>query len=352
MSALLAVVPSRRVSAGITPDPGALSRLPVWWSAADWSELEVPAAVWSHRELCREHHVDPETVVMVARGMAGFADKTTGRECRPTNARLREAVRVSQSTIQRARRVLKELGLVVVVVKGRSVLTRTERLSAWGRGSSHRTIAAEFALCSRRAGRGRVRVIHRPHRLAVDDDHPPVGSREGTSLTSRITHLRSQTEMRRTASRPASTKASGRPGPSGPDLATRRLAEATQRRLRWLSGVSARRITPTLSRFARAGWDARDVERGVADAMAALGWRLPRTFKTTPAAYLARVLRDVDPADRPGALDEWMAAEAEARRLAEKRWIWALRTSCAHGVPAGDVVHPERGVLVCPACRS
>jgi hypothetical protein len=339
------------VSAGITPDPGAMSRLPVWWSAADWSELEVPAAVWAHRDLCRAHHVEPDTVVAVARGMASFADVSTGRDCRPTNARLREVCRVSQSTVQRARRVLKELRLVVVVVKGRSVLTRTERLTAWGRGSSHRTIAATFALCSR--GRsGRAQVIHRPTRRSVDRDHPPVGSREGTSLTSRRTHLRNRTEMRRTASRPAHTETSDRPGRSGPDMTTRRLAEATQRRLRWLAGVSARRITPTLSRFARAGWDARDVERAVTDALAALGWRLPRTFRTTPAAYLARVLRDVDPADRPGALDEWIAAEAAAKRLAEQRWVWALRTSCPHGIPAGDVEHPERGVLACPACRT
>ncbi len=37
------------------------------------------------------------------------------------------------------------------------------------------------------------------------------------------------------------------------------------------------------------------------------GWRLPRRLGQ-PAAYLAMLLRAVDPEDRPGALDEYVTA--------------------------------------------
>jgi hypothetical protein len=109
---------SRRVSAGIQPAPGTTARLPSWWNATDWVEAEVRGALEERRDLCRTHHVDPDTVVAVARTMAHFADYRTGRDCRPTNARLVQLVRVSLSTVQRARRVLKALGLVVEVIAG------------------------------------------------------------------------------------------------------------------------------------------------------------------------------------------------------------------------------------------
>jgi DNA-binding transcriptional ArsR family regulator len=136
-------------------------------------EVEVRGAVRERRDLCRAHHVEADTVIAVARGMAHFADFRTGRDCRPTNAGLVALLRVSLSTVQRARRVLKELGLVVELVAGRSVMTRSERLAAWRRGSSHRRLAAEFALCSRpRRPQTRLQV--------VQGDTPPSASRDSS----------------------------------------------------------------------------------------------------------------------------------------------------------------------------
>src|SRR3954447_26452967 len=168
-SAAPAPVCSRRVGAGVCPAPGATSRRPAWWSAEDWIEVEVRGAVNERRDLCQAHHVDPDTVLAVARGMASFADHRTGRNCRPTNDRLVTLVRVSLSTVQRARRVLKALGLVVELIRGRSIMTRTERLAAWRRGSSPRQVAAEFALCSRRQRPGRPQL----QPAIVERDTPP-----------------------------------------------------------------------------------------------------------------------------------------------------------------------------------
>src|SRR3954447_18027587 len=293
-----APVCSRRIGAGVRPAPGATSRRPAWWGADDWIEVEVRGAVDERPDLCRAHHVDPDTVVAVARGMAGFADFHTGRECRPTNARLVEDLRMSLSTVQRARRVLKALGLVVELIAGRSQMTRTERLAAWRRGSAHRRIAATFALCSRRR-RPRLRLV------AVERDTPPGAPTDHASSQDRNTHLQAKTETRRGASRPAHTERGSPNGRRPPDTATRRLVEGARVRLRWLSAVPVARLAPPLHRFAQAGWTPRDVERGVNDALASRGWQLPRELRQ-PAAYVATLLRALDPTDRPGALVEWM----------------------------------------------
>jgi hypothetical protein len=116
-------------------------------------------------------------------------------------------------------------------------------------------------------------------------------------------------------------------------------------RLRWLAGVSAQRLAPPLHRFAQAGWTPRDVDRAVTDALATRGWRLPRELNQ-PAAYLATLLRPLDPTDRPSLLDEWIAErEAYERQL-------VVGAPCPHGVPAGNVASPARGHLACPLCRA
>ena len=365
-----APVTSRRVPAGITPAPGATSAAPAWWGATDWVEVEVRGAVWGEfRDVCRNHHVDPDTVIAVARGHAHYADHKTGRDCRPTNARLVELCRVSLSTVQRARRVLEALGLVRRLVQGRSFMTRAERLQAWRRGSSHRKVAAVFALTSRgreRARSGLVVVGGGPKRTtsrlgidaqvvsarptAVERDTPPGAHKVSVYLQLGSGHLRTTTEQRRGRSAPAHTEASGGRKPARLDPASRRLAEAVRFRLAWLRGVSPYRLTPTLHRFAQAGWTAKDVERAAGESMTARGWRVVPAELAQPAAYLATLLREVDPADRPGALDEQRAADERAQAAYERRLIHGA--PCPHGQPAGDEPSPLRGHRACPACRA
>ena len=345
-------ITTRRVSAGIHGAPGATSRTPAWWSAEDWV-ADVQATVRARRDVCRAHHVEPDTAVAVARGMAAYADFGTGRDCRPTNERLVADVQVSLSTVQRARRVLKDLGFVVELVAGRSSLTREERIAAWRRGSAHRALAAEFALCSRR---DRPRRPHRGrrypqvHRPVVERDTPPGSPKE--SLVSHLgrTHLRATAETRKAAPRPAPTEeVTNRGGRRGHPLA-RRLAEGTQRRLSWLRGVPLSRLVPLLTPFALAGWTARDVERAADEARAVRGWKVVPAKLDHPASYLARLLRGVDPADRPGVVDEFIAATEAAGRRHELQL--RIGSPCAHGQPAGDVPHPVHGHLACPLCRA
>lgn len=342
---------SRRRSAGIHSAAGSTSSLPSWWTPEDWL-AEVYDALVDHRDLCRVHHIQADTAYAVAQGMAAYADFRTGRDCRPTNERLVADAQVSLSTVQRARRVLKALGFVVELVAGRSVLTRQERLAAHQRGSSHRRIAAEFALCSRRERPAVARVLPRRRRgvrgQVVDGDTPP-GSPIGREESSvRRTHLRTTAETRKAPPGPAPTHKIRPGGRRRVDPRTRRLVAGVLRRLGWLAGVSAARLTPLLARFATADWTPRDVERAVVDALAARGWKLPRDLDH-PVGYLAMLLREVDHEDRPGALDEYMAAVEAAQRAYDR--LLAFGPPCEHGQPGGAVPSPRSGTVACPLCR-
>lgn len=348
LRAFSAPVTSRRVSAGITPAPGSTSSLLVWWGRADWVNVEVAGTVREAVDVCRDHHVAPDAVIRVAAGHAEFADAATGRSCRPTNERLVEVAGYSLSTVKRARRVLMELGLMVEVVAGRSNMTLAQRLVAHEAGSSHRAIAAEFALCSRRDRRPRLVENPAADLQVVDGDPPPVGKVVRTQPREISGHPQSKTATRKAASRPAHTEEVDEPAAGGRGEAARRLAEAVRWRLDWLRSVHVRRITPLLSPFARAGWTARDVMRTVDDVLAAHGGKVARDIRF-PAAYLAKLLDGVDPADRPGAWDDHMR-DVDRRQDAYRLQL-VTGAPCPHGQPAGDVPSPA-GILACPLCRA
>jgi len=351
LAAMAGVPSSRRISAGIEAPPA--PDLPAWWGADDWLD-EVAAALEERPELLADHHVSRDAVVKLARVMAAFADFRTGRRCRPTNERLVELCQCSLSTVQRARRVLKALELVVERVRGRSAMTRAERLAAWRRGSAHRRVAAEFALCSRPRRAPKVSASLRGMRTRlgcasphpVERDTPPGAAKESGYLSKGRTHLRRRTETRRGGKPPAHIEGVA---PRGLEPAVRRLAEQVRGRLSWLRDTSPSRIAPTLARFGRAGWTVRDVDLAVRDALGARGHRVPRDLKQ-PAAYLAYLLRELDPADRPTALEDALRAAEKAEDA--YRLQLATGAPCPHGMPAGDVSSPLRGLMACPLCRA
>lgn len=328
-----------RVSAGIGPPPGAQSLLPAWWGDKAWAERDVVVALALHPDYPREGNVALHTVRLCARKMAGHADFRTGRACRPTNVRLAAEMGYSVRQMQRARAVLERLKLIRLVVPGRSIMTRAERLRAWRNGSSHRRLAAEFALCSIRYPQEARAAVDRvtPPREAWDP--PPSHQQRGSSGPNRPKDERlRRTQTRRTTTYPVS--AAG--------LRTRKLAAGVQARLGWLRAVSPRRLT-SLHRFAQQDWTPLDVHRGLDELLRARGWSVPDTIRQ-PAAYLACLLRGLDPADRPGAIEAAMLAAERARRADLDARAFGRLPECPHGEPGGDHPTPD-GRILCPSCR-
>jgi hypothetical protein len=105
----------------------------------------------------------------------------------------------------------------------------------------------------------------------------------------------------------------------------------------------------SLHRFAAQRWTPRDVELAVIDVLAQRQWRVPDQLRR-PEAYLAVLLRDVDPAERPTVIEAAMLAQERERRA------WIDRTAygqpeCAHGLAGGDIPHPVDGHFACLECR-
>lgn len=328
----------RRVSTGHDPPPGVHSCLPAWWGREHWLDVAAQLAIQLRSHVCTQEHVLPATALRYARELARYADTRTGRGCRPTNERLMRELGLSRAHLKRCRRVLECLGVLVVVVRGRSVMTRRERIRAWRNGSSHRRIAAEYALI----------VPRRPHPPPDPVGHEPP-PREAWVCSSPLENCGSSGRNRPKEER-AGARTHRQKRPTSPTLAqvrTRRLVAGVQSRLGWLRATSPRRLT-SLHRFAQQGWNPRDVHQVLDEVLRARGWSVPDEVRQ-PAAYLATLLRDVDDRDVPH-LAEQAALEAELDRRRRRYAIdFGHLAECPHGIPGGNEL--VAGRAECPLCR-
>ena len=129
----------------------AWAAIPCWSGRARrWARSTVPTAYLLHynthvRPAMPNNPISLKTLVAVAEARASFADHRTGRNCRPTNARLAEVTGLSVRTVQRASTALRLLGVATEVVRGRQ-RTRAERFASWRVGDKGRGWASVWAL--------------------------------------------------------------------------------------------------------------------------------------------------------------------------------------------------------------
>src|SRR5258708_38186557 len=125
--------------------------IPCWIGRARrWAHEAVPAAYRqrydSHvRPAMPNNPVSLKSLVAVAEARAGVSEHRTGRNCRPTNARLAALTGLSVRTVQRASTVLRLLGVATEVMRGRQ-RTRAERFASWRVGDKGRGWASVWAL--------------------------------------------------------------------------------------------------------------------------------------------------------------------------------------------------------------
>jgi hypothetical protein len=272
----------------------------------------LPGATSQGWRVLRQHHIAPDTFIRVMAAHAQHADDDTGRGCTPTVEHIQALAGCSERTVQRARAAARELAIAVEVFRGRH-LTLEERIEAYEAGLNHRGWTSVYALgcplwLARRLGipvrATYPQVSTHSVDISVDRGTPPVGrSTSKYVLPSRTTSSALRAEQR--APRATSTT---RPPPRGqrktrsgrfnPDAVA--LAVAIQQRIPTFAGIHPGRLAPTLTRFATATtpWTPAEIHNVLELVVRMKGWTW-LSNPQHPAAYLARLLREVEHDHQP-----------------------------------------------------
>lgn len=276
---------------GLLADDGAYRGIPTWGTRDIWLHA-VRTSIDAHPELLSRYHVSRDTVVKYADTLALYAHPRTGRRCIVANKTLRDLAGISESSIDRARRVLDDIGLRRLVYPGRR-LTLDECMTARQRGCRQTGLANEAAL-----------TIPIPlwKTLTSDDscptrDTPTRGAPPAPqNRTVSDTYPPDDNNARPPAAQHQPQRADRRPG-----LA---LALALRQRVGWLHTEQPGRLAPLLTKYATGPlpWTPDDIVTHLDRCNARGGWTSITTdhVRTRPAALLAFYLRGVDPqADHP-----------------------------------------------------
>lgn len=318
----------------LAPGGDAHAGVPVWNGAQRWARITVPIAYATHRHRLREQMpydvVSLKTLIAVADARARFADGTTGRHCRPTNATLAVIAGVTERTVRRGTRILAAMGCATEILRGRQ-RTKRERLATWRLGSRQRGWASVWALHpprpavdNSRDGNGLWQPISVP--LST---HPRRGSLsvEKLSFSSLLPTDRPVHNLTKAGhSPPTNGGATRHPRPEHNDR-LRRAPEVDENgrllALRWLAEGSTpawatrhtpRGWAPTLAGPAAHGWTPDDINQAI------------REWRTVGANYLPErphrpigllnVILHWNGTEPPGAADRARAAETAALRTA------------------------------------
>ena len=338
------IVQKLRVRDSIALDLGkdAYAGVPCWNKDDHWITWAVPIAyaqhynqirhlIGAHSTKHRKDDISLTTLIKIAAAHAVHADFRTGRNCRPTLDRLIEITGYGERTIQRARHVLRLIGVATEIVRGRQ-RTLGERLASHRVGSRARGWASVYALHS-------PQLVDKTARHTAAAPHPeghPLGCLSPLSNYS----LTPTGTAGKPKGRAAHDRATDRRGWTGPDPDQKGMLLASRWRQDPRTPTWARRFTPAawshvLAQPAAHGWTGRDLNQLLHDhTLPGNGnWIAHNPHK--PIALLAGILNHHgDLANRPGALDDARQLEYENKQ----QDIAGCRTCDDHGwrLPYGD----------------
>lgn len=304
----------------------------MWPGEQAWVEIHVRTA---YKELygslqpvlSRCGGVSCEAVLAVAREMARAAEWSTGRNSRLANATIAARVGRSLRVVQRAKLLLRTMGVATEVFRGRQ-RTRAERLASWRVGSRGRGWASVYALHQRKpVDRTRVQVGSNLHMAP----HP----RRGLfySLSSRREVVLTEKDVdKRAASRPAKSRRGRRASVhslGGVVLASRWLRD--RRSPSWSRNHTPAGWSRVLEAAASRGWTSSDLNE-ILDVwshdhniviepkqpMAFMRWLLAKQDLDFPPHVLELARREQEvahAAERALLRTKFLAQQAEARQL-------------------------------------
>jgi hypothetical protein len=245
-------------------------------------------------------------LLAVAAARAAHADHRTGRECRPSNARLVAMTCLSLRQVQRADEALRLLGVATEVLRGRQ-RTRTERMASWRVGDRSRGWASVW-------------VLHdNPIDLPANDSVTPQPDRvlKGSNSRQRVV----------TTHRTPSGRGRRAQGRAYPDKEGTRLAldwRSHDNAPPWARRHSAEAWSTLLARPARHGWTPKDLNQLITDWLAT-GHSIPDN-PHKPIGLLGAILTSHGGLDeRPTAADEARVREELAQRRLQRALVRAER---------------------------
>ncbi len=321
--------------------------MPCWCSARRW--IEHVERVYRRHYLLVRHQLVATTgggislpaVLAVAAAHAAAADFATGRNSGPLLGQsgaergMTAATGRGERTISRARTFLRLVGLATEVQAGRQ-RTLLERLDSAERGDKNRGWTAVYAL-----HHTRTHPVDNPVRIGVgqpSDGTPPHSGLVSTpSLEERVvsTGADHPSGSADGAPRRASTRGGVREGvydPGGVGLALSKALRAHPECPGWIRRYSPHAYTAALTRWAQAGWTARDVVQHLTD-VTTTGFRVYDTPRN-PVKYLLALLHRGDIGDRPTL---WRDAHAAAETAAAAERIAAAPAQLAAATEARTI---------------
>lgn len=294
--------PRTGLSWACEPAEGVQARIPCWNTRSQWLELlradlDRDDAV----TVLRAHHASPVTVYRVARMDAAAADTTTGRNVRTAHATVARALGVSVDTVRRARRVLRDLGFSVEVVRGRYMTAQEREDAARAYGSRQRRFAS-------------TRCLTIPARCRAMHPYPCGVNSSGHSTSRRVpsTRLRAAGTSK---NQPKSTPLTRRIPPLGVQKITARLVQ----RMPWLDRGRSGHLMGLSRGLVACGvteeWTTQDLMNAVEADHQGLGLlSLPPDSQKNPRALLLHQIKRAITGKEPPARAR-RAAE-DARRVA------------------------------------
>lgn len=303
--------------------PSSYARVAAWSSRDRWLAAVDAALLTLDADAARRKLVSREAVRALARHIAASADAGTGRDAMPGNDALVAASGYTRRTVQMAVDALEALGLLVKLREGKDRLARSERLELWARGSRARAFRAVYA-CTLPAS---AVIRYLPRSPAVR----------------RPTARRGPAARGKADLAPLGAPMKGRRRSPGYGPRVDDLALGLIERVPALRRTGLGRVRPALTRFARAGWEPRDLVAEIDALHRRLGWTAQRS-PDMPAVWLAGVLRRIDHRDNPALL---RAAESWSRA---RQGELDAAPRCPHGVNGGSQANGS-GAIRCPLCR-
>lgn len=333
---VLAIRRGRRMAGRDLPSPAQFVNLELesdahagvaCWSGGPtrWAQVTVACSYDQLYPQIREQMKAPvskRAVVAIAAEMARFADRSTGRNCRPSVATLATRTGFSERTVQRARECLRLLGVATEVVRGRQ-RTFVERMASWRMGDRSRGWASVWALHDNQ------QVIRVIHILTPHLERSPLKTAISPLRRLVTTHPGARGARQGVATRRRSINKEGQ-----------RLARAWREHPQappWSRKYGTGAWAAILAAPARAGWTAEDLNAAVSDWLIG-GHRIsdapPRPIGLI-GAILAAYTAHNELSVRPMAYAEAAAAAQAAQRAEQAVQREAERQEYARGREIG-----------------